>query len=89
MSLIMTRRQQILAAVRTAPGITIEQIRQQVDSPYRRDDLVNELVHQGLIDRQHHDPAGADRLFPVARVQTTPGHTVRGVVVAWVPDEDS
>lgn len=80
----MNRRQQILAAVRTTPGITIEQIRQQADSPYRRDDLINELVHQGLIDRQRHDRA--DRLFPVARVQTKPGHTEQGVVVAWVSD---
>ena len=85
----MTRRQHILAAVRATPGITIDQIRQQADSPYRRDDLVNELVHQDLIERRHHAPPGADLLFPVARVQTAPGHTVRGVVVAWGPNRDS
>lgn len=85
----MTRRQQILAAVRTTPGITIEQIRQQADSPYRRDDLINELVHQGLIERQHHDPPGAYRLFPVARVQTMPGNTTRAVVVGWDSGGDS
>ena len=81
------RRQQILAAVRTDPGITIEQIRQQAGSLYRRDDLINELVHQGLIYRQRHEPPRADQLFPVARVQMMPGHTERGVVVvAWVSD---
>ena len=85
----MTRRQQILAAIRAAPGISIEQIRRRADSPYRRDDLVNELVQQGLIDRQYHDPPGANLLFPVARVRTAPGHTERGVVVAWDSDGDS
>ena len=85
----MTRRQQILVAVRTTPGITIEQIRQQADSPYRRDDLVNELVRLGLIERHYHAPPGADQLFPVARVQTTPGHTTQGVVVGWDLGGDS
>ena len=84
----MTRRQQILAAVRAKPGITIEEVRQQADSPYRRDELVNELVSKGLLERQRHDPPGGDLLFPVARVQTTPGHTDRGVVVAWSSSDE-
>lgn len=69
----MTRRDTVLKIIRAEPGLTRDEIRQRMPtddgsmSPYRPDELCNELLARGMI-KQDTGPDGTWNHFPVAYV---------------------